>query len=184
MNITEFDIPGLRLIEPKRFGDARGWFLESWQEQRYHDAGIAESFFQDNLALSSKGVLRGLHSQEPNPQGKLIYPIVGTIFDVAVDLRVGSPTFGQWQGATLDGDALQQFYVPPGCMHGYLVLSETALVAYKATAPYSPNDEFSLRWNDPEVGIVWPYDGEPTVSAKDRAAPLLSEIPESRMTRF
>ena len=184
MKVTEYDIPGLKLIEPKRFGDSRGWFAESWQVSRYREAGIEETFVQDNLAKSSRGVLRGLHSQEPHPQGKMIFALQGTIFDVAVDVRVGSPTFGRWEGVKLDADHLQQFYIPPGCVHGYLVLSETALVAYKATDLYSPETEFAVRWDDPTLNIQWPYDGEPLVSEKDQAAPLLADIPESRLTRF
>ncbi len=184
MKVTEYDIPGLKLIEPKRFGDARGWFAESWQVDRYREAGIEETFVQDNLARSSRGVLRGLHGQEPHPQGKMVFALEGTVYDVAVDVRVGSPTFGRWEAVKLDADHLQQFYIPPGCVHGYLVLSETALVAYKATDLYSPSTEFAVLWNDPTLNIQWPYDGDPLVSEKDSAAPLLADVPESRLTRF
>lgn len=184
MNVTRFDIPGLLLIEPERFGDARGWFAEVWQDARYREAGIAESFVQDNLARSGQGVLRGLHAQEPHPQGKLVQVFLGRVFDVAVDLRVGSPTFGVWHGVVLtDANALQ-FYVPPGFAHGYYVMSDTALFGYKTTDIYSPATEFGVRWDDPTIGIEWPLDGEPVLSDKDRAAPWLADIPESRLSRF
>lgn len=184
MKVTEFDIPGLKLVETKRFGDQRGWFAETWQNARYCDAGIEETFVQDNLARSAKGVLRGLHAQEPHAQGKLVQIFQGTVFDVAVDLRVGSPTFRQWHGIVLDEDNGLQFYVPPGCLHGYCVLSESALFGYKTTDIYSPSTEFCVRWNDPDIGIEWPLDGEPALSDKDSRAPLLAAIPESRLSRF
>jgi dTDP-4-dehydrorhamnose 3,5-epimerase len=184
MKVTGFEIPGLLLIEPKRFGDARGWFAEVWQDARYREAGIAETFVQDNLAMSAKGVLRGLHAQEPHAQGKLVQVFSGAVFDVAVDLRVGSPTFGRWQAVTLDGDTGLQFYVPPGLLHGYYVLSDQALFGYKTTDVYSPATEFGVRWNDPDIGIDWPLDGEPVLSDKDRAAPLLADVSETRLSRF
>jgi dTDP-4-dehydrorhamnose 3,5-epimerase len=184
MKVTEYDIPGLRLIEPKRFGDARGWFAEVWQAERYKEAGIRETFVQDNLARSAKGVLRGLHAQEPHAQGKLVQVFNGAVFDVAVDLRVGSPTFGRSQGVVLDGDTGLQFYVPPGFLHGYYVLSESALFGYKTTDIYSPASEFAVRWDDPTLAIDWPLDGAPVLSDKDRAAPLLADVPESRMSRY
>jgi dTDP-4-dehydrorhamnose 3,5-epimerase len=124
VKVTEFEIPDLRLIEPRRFGDARGWFAEVWQDQRYREAGIGETFVQDNLAMSAKGVLRGLHAQEPHAQGKLVQVFQGRVFDVAVDLRVGSPTFGRWHGVVLDGDTGLQFYVPPGCLSVHPVSTE------------------------------------------------------------
>jgi dTDP-4-dehydrorhamnose 3,5-epimerase len=184
MKVTEFDIPGLKLIEPKRFGDERGWFAEVWQHDRYRDAGIIETFVQDNMAMSVKGVLRGLHAQEPHAQGKLVQVFQGRVFDVAIDLRVGSPTFAQWHGVVLDDDNALQFYVPPGFAHGYYVMSGRALFGYKTTDIYSPKDEFALRWDDPTIGIEWPLDGEPTLSDKDRAAPLLADIAETRLSRF
>jgi dTDP-4-dehydrorhamnose 3,5-epimerase len=184
MKVTEFDIPGLKLIEPKRFGDERGWFAEVWQHQRYRDAGIRETFVQDNMAMSVKGVLRGLHAQEPHAQGKLVQVFQGRVFDVAVDLRVGSPTFARWHGVILDDDNALQFYVPPGCVHGYYVMSERALFGYKTTDIYSPDSEFGVRWDDPTIAIEWPLDGEPSLSDKDRNAPLLADIPETRMSRF
>lgn len=184
MKVTQFEIPGLLLIEPRRFGDARGWFSEVWQDERYRDAGIAEHFVQDNLARSAKGVLRGLHAQEPHAQGKLVQVFAGRVFDVAVDLRVGSPTFGRWHGVVLDDDNALQFYVPPGFLHGYYVLSDSALFGYKTTDIYSPQTEFSIRWDDPTIAIDWPLDGAPVLSEKDRAAPLLTEVPEARLSRF
>ena len=184
MKVTELALPGLKLIEPRRFGDARGWFSEVWQDARYREAGIAETFVQDNLAMSSKGVLRGLHAQEPHAQGKLVQVFQGEVFDVAVDLRVGSPTFGQWHGVTLNDDNALQFYVPPGFLHGYYVMSERALFGYKTTDVYSPDSEYSVRWDDPTIGIDWPLDGKPGLSDKDRAAPLLADIPDSRLSRF
>ena len=184
MKVTELGMPGLKLIEPRRFGDARGWFAEVWQDARYHEAGITETFVQDNLAMSAKGVLRGLHAQEPHAQGKLVQVFMGRVFDVAVDLRVGSPTFGQWHGVVLDGETGLQFYVPPGFVHGYYVLSGQALFGYKTTDIYSPATEFSVRWDDPAIGIDWPLEGEPVLSDKDRVAPLLDDIPESRLSRF
>lgn len=184
MKIERFEIPGLLLIEPKRFGDARGWFAEVWQHDRYKEAGIGETFVQDNLARSAKGALRGLHAQQPHAQGKLVQVFEGVVFDVAVDLRRESPTFGQWAGVELDASRGLQFYVPPGFFHGYYVLSETALFAYKTTDIYSPKDELAVRWNDPELAIDWPLDGEPTLSDKDRNAPLLREIPHAQLTKY
>ncbi len=184
MKVTELELPGLKLIEPNRFGDQRGWFAEVWQAARYRDAGIREDFVQDNLARSSQGVLRGLHAQEPYAQGKLVQVFVGRVFDVAVDLRVGSPTFGRWHGVVLDQDKGLQFYVPPGFGHGYYVMSEHALFGYKTTDIYSPQSEFAVRWDDPTIAIDWPLDGAPTLSDKDRSAALLADIPESRFSRF
>lgn len=184
MRVTDFPIPGLLLLEPKRFGDARGWFAEIWQRERYREAGIGATFVQDNLARSAKGVLRGLHAQEPHAQGKLVQVFNGTVFDVVVDSRAGSPTFGQWEGVELDAETGAQFYVPPGCLHGYYVLSESALFSYKTTDIYSPTTEFGVRWDDPQIGIDWPLDGDPVLSDKDRAAPLLADIPESRLSHY
>ena len=184
MKVTTYEIPGLLLIEPRRFGDARGWFAEVWQDERYRAAGIAETFVQDNLAKSAKGVLRGLHAQEPHAQGKLVQVFSGAVFDVAVDLRVGSPTFGRWQGVTLNAEFGEQFYVPPGFGHGYYVLSDSALFGYKTTDVYCPQDEFGVRWVDPDLAIDWPLEGKPVLSDKDRTAPTLAEIPEDRLSRF
>jgi dTDP-4-dehydrorhamnose 3,5-epimerase len=184
MKVTELELPGLLLIEPKRFGDDRGWFSETWQAPRYREAGIKETFVQDNLARSAKGVLRGLHAQFPHPQGKLVQVLEGSVFDVAVDLRQGSPTFGRWYGVGLTGERPMQFYVPPGFGHGYCVLSDTALFGYKCTDLYHPKAEVGVRWNDPEIGIEWPLNGEPLLSDKDMYAPLLKDVPSSKLMAY
>lgn len=184
MKITRLALPGLLVLEPMRFGDARGWFTEIWHQQRYREAGINEAFVQDNLVRSNKGVLRGLHRQEPRAQGKLVQVYQGQVFDVAVDLRHGSPTYGKWHGVKLTADEPRQLYVPPGFAHGYYVLSEIALFAYKCTATYHPEAEFALRWDDPLVGINWPLEGEPVLSDKDRNAPYLADIAPETLSRF
>jgi dTDP-4-dehydrorhamnose 3,5-epimerase len=162
------------------FADDRGWFCETWNERRYHEAGIQERFVQDNLSFSRRGTLRGLHLQNPNAQGKLVMVLQGEVWDVAVDLRRTSPTFRRWQAVRLTGDGRQQFYVPPGFAHGFVVLSDTALFHYKCTAPYSPADEVSIRWNDPDLAIDWPVSA-PMLSPKDAAAPWLRDIPAERL---
>ena len=184
MNVQQFNIPGLLLFEPKRFGDSRGWFAEVWEANRYRDAGIKETFVQDNLAKSTNGVLRGLHAQEPHAQGKLVQVYSGVVFDVAVDMRKNSPTFGKWEAVTLDGDRGKQFYIPPGCLHGYYVLSNEALFGYKTTDFYSPQSEWSIRWDDPVIGIEWPLQGEPILSDKDKNAPSFTDTPPSRMSKY
>jgi dTDP-4-dehydrorhamnose 3,5-epimerase len=184
LNVIETDIPGVLLIEPKVFGDDRGWFMESWQQVRYADAGVGGRFVQDNLAYSRKGVLRGLHVQNPYGQGKLVQVLSGEVFDVAVDVRRGSPHFGQWVGVRLSGDNRRQFYVPEGFAHGYYVLSEQALFAYKCTDLYHPETQFSLRWDDPALGIDWPLEGRPELADKDRDAPLLNQLAAERLPEF
>ena len=174
MKVIETELPGVLIVEPDRFGDARGFFQEIWHEGRYRDAGMPGSFVQDNLSLSVHGVLRGLHFQNPNGQGKLVYVLQGEVFDVAVDIRAGSPTFGKWSGATLSGDNALQFYIPPGFAHGFCVTGETALFAYKCTDFYNPQTEGAVRWDDPAIGIDWPV-SNPVVSAKDAEAPLLAD---------
>jgi dTDP-4-dehydrorhamnose 3,5-epimerase len=175
MNIIETTLPGVLLIQPKVFGDARGFFLENFHEARYAKAGIPGPFIQDNHSHSTKGVLRGLHFQKQYPQGKLVYLTSGTVFDVAVDIRRGSPTFGQWVGVTLVAETHQQFYVPAGFAHGFCVLSEEADFHYKCTEYYHPEDEGCIRWNDPQIGIEWPVI-QPILSEKDAKARFLSEI--------
>lgn len=166
-------IEGLFLVQPKIFRDSRGCFLETWNEKDFNAAGFTMRFVQDNQSISSKGVLRGLHYQKRNPQGKMIRAICGEIFDTVVDLREQSPTFGQWQGFVLSGTSQNQLYVPPGFANGFFVLSDEARVAYKCTDFYNPGDESGIRWDDPIIGIDWPLAGiEPTLSAKDSALPL------------
>ncbi|MGD9660817.1 MAG: dTDP-4-dehydrorhamnose 3,5-epimerase [Porticoccaceae bacterium] len=166
MEITATAIPDVLLIKPKVFGDSRGYFQETFQAQRYQDAGIEGNFVQDNLSLSQKGVLRGLHYQQPNPQGKLVYVLQGEVFDVAVDMRENSPTFGRWVGEYLSSENHHQLWVPPGFAHGFCVTSDTALFAYKCTEYYRPENEHCLLWNDADLDIRWPLDN-PLVSAKD-----------------
>jgi dTDP-4-dehydrorhamnose 3,5-epimerase len=180
MHITETSLPGVRLIEPKVFGDERGFFMETWNQARYAEIGIAELFVQDNLSFSRRGVLRGLHFQNPNAQGKLVYVLQGEVFDVAVDIRVGSPTFGKTAIAILSSENKRQFYIPPGFAHGFCVTSETALFAYKCTELYEPKSEGSILWNDPALGIEWPVDS-PDLSLKDRSAMTLAEFPRERL---
>jgi dTDP-4-dehydrorhamnose 3,5-epimerase len=180
MNILTCDISGLLIIEPKVFGDARGFFLETWNLLRYREAGIAADFVQDNVSFSRRGILRGLHCQNPKPQGKLLEVLLGEVFDVAVDVRRSSPTFGKWHGLVLSADNKRQFYVPPGFAHGFAVLSETALFHYKCTEFYSPKDEMAIRWDDPDIGIKWPLE-EPQLSERDAKGLLLRDIPPERL---
>ena len=183
MNVIRCDLPGLLIIEPKVFGDPRGFFLETWNQRRYHDVGLDVDFVQDNLSSSRRGILRGLHLQNPNPQGKLLQVLQGEVFDVAVDLRRGSPTFKKWHGLILSDQNKRQFYVPPGFAHGFAVLSETALFHYKCTTFYSPADELSIRWDDPEIGVEWPIK-DPLLSERDAKGKTVQEIPESRLLPF
>ncbi|MBI4402672.1 MAG: dTDP-4-dehydrorhamnose 3,5-epimerase [Deltaproteobacteria bacterium] len=183
MNITQTKLPGVLVIEPKVFLDPRGFFLETWNSERYADLSIPRNFVQDNLSKSARGVLRGLHFQNPNPQGKLVYVIEGEIFDVAVDIRIGSPSYGKSESVILSGDNKKQFYVPPGLAHGFCVLSETVIVAYKVTDLYNPKAECSLMWNDPDLAIDWPID-HPILSSKDKEAPCLKDIPPNRLLKY
>ncbi|MBN2344395.1 MAG: dTDP-4-dehydrorhamnose 3,5-epimerase [Deltaproteobacteria bacterium] len=180
MNVIETSLPGVIIIEPKVFGDHRGFFMESYSRQRYADAGIPEAFVQDNISFSSKGVLRGLHFQNPGAQGKLVQVLQGEVFDVAVDIRVGSPTFGKWEGVFLSGENKKQFYVPPDFAHGFVVTSETALFAYKCTRYYSPQTEGSVRYDDPAIGIEWP-NLKPVLAEKDANAPVLADIAKEKL---
>jgi len=175
MEFTKTKLPGVLLIQPDVFRDARGLFLETYQVDKYKAGGISDTFVQDNLSRSIRGTLRGLHAQRRFPQGKMVHVIEGEIFDVAVDIRRDSPTFRQWVGFKLAADRFQQCYVPPGFAHGFCVLSEFAQVAYKCTTVYDASDEFTIRWNDPQVGIEWPIK-EPILSNKDRDAPVISEV--------
>jgi len=175
MKMTEVPLPGVLVIEPQIFGDPRGFFLETYSRERYCAAGIDVDFLQDNLSLSRRGVLRGLHFQNPTPQGKLVYVLQGAVFDVAVDIRRSSPTFGKWYGVTLSDDNKKQLWLPPGFAHGFCVTSETALFTYKCSAYYAPQNEHTIRYDDPEIAITWPIDA-PLLSDKDRHAPGLAEI--------
>jgi dTDP-4-dehydrorhamnose 3,5-epimerase len=177
VKVLQTAIPGVLLLEPKVFGDDRGFFLETFHAQRYADAGIPGPFVQDNYSRSSQGTLRGLHFQEPQAQGKLVQVVAGAVFDVAVDVRRGSPTFGKWVGVELSADNRRQLWVPPGFAHGFCVTSESADFQYKCTALYAPQNERAILWNDPELGIAWPLSGEPKLSAKDAAAPRLKDAP-------
>jgi len=180
VKVTRADIPEVCVIDPRVFGDQRGFFLETWSASRYAEAGIPGAFVQDNLSRSAKGVLRGLHLQHPMGQGKLVYVLQGEVFDVAVDVRAGSPTFGRWVGYTLSADNKRQLYIPPGFAHGFCVTSESALFAYKCTELYHPEHELGIAWDDADIGITWPVE-EPVLSGKDRAYPRLAAVPESRL---
>jgi dTDP-4-dehydrorhamnose 3,5-epimerase len=185
MNVIETELPGVVIIEPKVFGDDRGFFLETWNGQRYEAAGMPARFVQDNLSYSRRGVLRGLHYQHPNGQGKLVSVLQGEVFDVAVDIRRGSPTFGRWVGVTLSAENKRQFFVPAGFAHGFLVTSDYALFSYKCTEYYQPKEEGSVLWNDPEIGIDWPAENTtPTLAPKDAAAPRLAEIADDRLPHY
>lgn len=174
--VTKTAIPDVLILEPKVFGDARGFFYESFNARDFAQAtGLEVSFVQDNHSKSAKGVLRGLHYQIQHAQGKLVRVVQGEVFDVAVDLRRASPTFGQWVGVHLSADNHRQLWVPPGFAHGFVVLSESAEFLYKTTDYWYPEHERSLLWNDPAVGIKWPVDGQPLLAAKDAEGKLLAE---------
>ena len=176
MNATPLAIPDVILFEPKVFGDDRGFFFESFNQARFEEAvGHAVSFVQDNHSKSTRGVLRGLHYQIQQPQGKLVRVAQGEVFDVAVDIRRSSPTFGKWVGALLSAENKHQLWVPEGFAHGFVVLSETAEFLYKTTNYYAPAHERSILWNDPDLAIDWKFDGQPLLSAKDQAAKRLSQ---------
>jgi dTDP-4-dehydrorhamnose 3,5-epimerase len=175
MKVTPLAIADVLLIEPDVFGDARGFFLEAFNARRYREIGIDLPFVQDNVSLSARGVLRGLHFQQPNAQGKLVQVLSGEVFDVAVDVRPGSPSFGRWVAATLTGTNHHQLWLPPGFAHGFVVLSESAMFAYKCTAFYDKASERSVRWDDPDIGIRWPV-SDVQLSDKDARAPLLREL--------
>jgi dTDP-4-dehydrorhamnose 3,5-epimerase len=176
VQITPTALPGVLLIEPRVFGDARGFFLESWNRQSFAQAGLDLDFMQDNHSRSSRGVLRGLHYQLHNPQGKLVRVTQGAVFDVAVDIRRASPQFGRWVGFELSADNHRMLWIPPGFAHGFLVLSDTADFLYKCTTLYDPPSDRGIRWNDPAIGIDWPDAGAPPLlSAKDAIAPCLAD---------
>ncbi|HUD28056.1 MAG TPA: dTDP-4-dehydrorhamnose 3,5-epimerase [Novosphingobium sp.] len=177
MNIVETAIPGLLIVEPRVFGDDRGFFMESWNAAAFAEAGHDLNFVQDNHSRSRKGVLRGMHFQDPAPQGKLVRVVSGAVFDVAVDLRRSSPHFGKWVGVELSAANKRMFWVPEGFAHGFLTLEDDTDFLYKCTAPYAPQNEHSLAWDDPDVDIDWPLNGiEPQISAKDRVGTALADI--------
>ena len=180
MRMHPTPLNGVVVIEPAVFGDSRGFFFESWHQARYAECGLPATFVQDNVSHSERGTLRGLHVQEPFGQGKLVQVLEGEIFDVAVDVRVDSSTFGQWAAERLSSANHRQMYIPPGFAHGFCVLSATALVFYKCTELYHPETELSLAWDDPAVAIPWPV-SSPTLSKRDAAAARLADIPKERL---
>lgn len=185
MTVTDLSIPGLRLVEPQVFGDVRGFFVETYSVERYRAAGIADAFVQDNLSSSARGVLRGLHAQNPMPQAKLVGCVQGEVWDVVVDARTGSPTFGRWEGVLLSAENHRQLAIPAGLLHGFVVLSGMALFSYKVSAPYHPAGDFAVRWDDPDLGIAWPLDGiTPAVSSKDEAAMRFADLPPERRIAY
>jgi len=183
MKVIETKLPGVVIVEPKVFLDARGFFLETWQKSRYEVIGISEQFVQDNVSFSTRGVLRGIHYQNPHAQGKLIAVVQGEVFDVAVDIRVGSPTFGQWAGVLLSGENHRQLWIPPGFAHGFCVVSETVYFSYKCTDVYTPAAEGGISWNDPDIGIEWPI-ADVELSAKDKEYPRLRDIPTEYLPKI
>lgn len=178
MQVIDTQLEGVKIIEPRVFGDSRGFFMESWNQKVYEDSGLPTHFVQDNHSRSAQGVLRGLHFQVQQPQGKLVRVTNGEVFDVAVDIRPSSPTYSQWVGVNLSAENHRLFYIPPGFAHGFYVISKTADFQYKCTEYYAPQHERSLRWNDPTIGIEWPLvDGEPpTLSDKDADCPFLEHL--------
>lgn len=180
MKVLDTTLPGVKLIEPDVFGDARGFFFEGWNQARYAAHGLDFNVVQTNLSRSARGVLRGLHYQWPNPQGKLVSVLEGEVYDVAVDIRRGSPTFGQWTAAVLSAENRRQMWVPEGFAHGFVVTSEHALFHYLVTTPYDRACDANLRWNDAALAINWPI-AEPSLSDKDAKAPFLADIPEARL---
>jgi dTDP-4-dehydrorhamnose 3,5-epimerase len=178
VNIIETALPGVLIIEPRVFGDSRGFFMETWNAAAFAAAELDLTFVQDNHSRSQKGVLRGLHFQNPGPQGKLVRVTNGAVFDVAVDLRASSPNFGQWVGVELSAENKRMFWVPEGFAHGFLTLADDTDFLYKCTAPYAPASEYTLAWDDPAVGIEWPVTGlDPIISEKDARGLALADVP-------
>lgn len=177
MNLIPTEIEDLVIIEPRVFGDDRGFFMESWNRQAFSEIGLDLDFVQDNHSRSARGVLRGLHYQQPNPQGKLVRVTAGRAWDVAVDLRAGSATYGKWAGIELSAQNKRMFWVPPGFAHGFVSLEDGTDFLYKCTGLYDPNSEHCLAWDDPDIGIEWPLEGiEPQLSAKDKLGKALAEV--------
>ena len=182
MNVIETGLPGVLIVEPRQFTDDRGSFFESYRAEVY-DRLTGVSFVQDNVSVSRRGVLRGLHLQEPNAQAKLVSALVGEVFDVAADVRVGSPTFGKWVGVTLSEQNRRQLFIPAGFAHGFLTMSETAVFQYKCSTYYDGAADLSIAWDDPQLGIDWP-ERDVSLSPKDRAAGRIDQLPEGRLPRY
>jgi len=180
VKVIETALPGCVVIEPAVFADARGFFLETWNAERFAALGLPSSFKQSNISSSSKGVLRGLHYQWSRPQGKLVSVLEGEVYDVAVDIRRGSPTFGKWEAVVLSAGNRRQFWIPEGFAHGFAVLSERAVFSYLCTEVYLKDFDTGVRWNDADIGVDWPISG-PTLSAKDENALFLKDIAEDRL---
>lgn len=180
MKLIPSSLPGCVLIEPAVFGDSRGFFFETWNAERYAEQGLPGNFVQSNVSSSARGVLRGLHYQWPRPQGKLVTVLQGEVYDVAVDIRQGSPTFGRWEAFILSGENRRQLWIPPGFAHGFAVLSDTALFNYLCTDVYVKEADAAIRWNDAELAVDWPISA-PSLSAKDQQAPFLEDIPKDRL---
>ncbi|HZX80673.1 MAG TPA: dTDP-4-dehydrorhamnose 3,5-epimerase [Lysobacter sp.] len=183
MKWIETELPGCVVIEPRVFGDDRGFFYESFNMDRLAEHGIAPTFVQGNVSQSRRGVLRGLHYQWPKPQGKFVTVLQGEVWDVAVDIRTGSPTYGRWTGVVLNAENRRHFWIPEGFAHGFVVLSETALFSYLCTATYDPAADAAIRWDDPTLAIDWPV-SSPSLSTKDAAAPLLADVAPDRLPRY
>jgi dTDP-4-dehydrorhamnose 3,5-epimerase len=183
VKLIETGIPGLVIIQPVVHGDDRGYFMETWNAERYSALGLPDQFVQANVSRSAAGVIRGLHYQHPNPQGKLVSVLDGQVFDVAVDIRSNSPTFGQWAGVELSAHNHRQLYVPEGFAHGFCVLGESALLAYMVTAPFRAEHDSVIAWDDPDIGIDWPLKPE-SLSAKDRDAPQLKHVKPADLPQF
>jgi dTDP-4-dehydrorhamnose 3,5-epimerase len=183
VKFIETGLPGVIQVEPTVHRDDRGFLLEAYHADRYREGGIHSTFVQDNHSRSGRGILRGLHAQKDRPQDKLVRVLQGEIYDVAVDIRLESPTFGKWYGATLSAQNFHQLFIPVGFVHGFAVISSIAEVEYKCSDFYDPGGEFGVIWNDPEIGIDWPIEN-PLLSAKDAAAPRLSQIDPSELPRF
>ncbi|WP_210132056.1 dTDP-4-dehydrorhamnose 3,5-epimerase [Stenotrophomonas rhizophila] len=180
MKLIASSLPGCMVVEPAVFGDSRGFFFETWNAERYAEQGLPGNFVQSNISSSARGVLRGLHYQWPRPQGKLVTVLQGEVYDVAVDIRQGSPTFGRWEAFILSGDNRRQLWIPPGFAHGFAVLSDTALFNYLCTDVYVKEADAAIRWNDADLAVDWPISA-PSLSAKDEQAPFLKAIPADRL---
>lgn len=180
MKVIDTDLPGVKIVEPRVFGDQRGWFMETWRRENYIEHGVGPDFVQSNTSQSARGVLRGLHYQWPEPQGKLVWVSHGRVFDVAVDIRPGSPHFGRWTGVELSAENNRQLWVPEGFAHGFQVLSDTATFSYLCTRPYRAEHDAAIAWNDPDIHVDWPLPPA-DLSDKDRAAPQLARVPADRL---